>query len=338
MGSLADTSDMHKRVSRQRRPHATLRALVVLVVISLLAAACGSEEGSTLAVADDVTPVEAPQANGSDLADVTAPPLELDSESGLEAVEPVVDPVAQTDTTTAPATSTTSTTAPPAAAVETGETSDTAPVEDVAAVSTWVATATSQVTHLVAYDSPGGSVIPFEFIVPNPHQFGGPQVLMVTQGQPGDDWVEVQLPIRPNLQTGWIDASLYTFSQTQVRAEVNLSARSVTVYDGTDIIAQTQAVIGSPATPTPLGTFFITAKRRSLPSETFLGPWALALSAFSEVHETFGGGLPVIAIHGTSAPHQVGDARSNGCLRIPNDVVTLLAEMVPLGAPVTISA
>ena len=223
-------------------------------------------------------------------------------------------------------------------AAPTTTTTTEAPAPPLAPLSTWVVTATDQVTHLVAYDAPAGNIIPFEFLVPNPHQFGGPQVLMVTEGGPDDDWVQVQLPIRPNGQTGWIDASLYEFSQTQIRAEVNLSERSIIVYDGTEILAETRAVIGSPATPTPLGTFFITAKRRSLPSESFLGPWALALSAFSEVHETFDGGLPVIAIHGTSRPDQVGDARSNGCLRIPNDVVTLLAEHVPLGAPVTITA
>ncbi len=225
-----------------------------------------------------------------------------------------------------------------AVAATTTTTTTTIPAPALEAGSTWVATATAEVTHLVAYDSPGGNAIPFEFSVPNPHQFGGPQVLMVTNGNPADDWVEVQLPIRPNGQTGWIDASLYQFSQTAIRAEVNLTSREITVYDGTQVIAQTQAVIGSSATPTPLGTFYVTAKRQNPPSESYIGPWALALSAFSEVHETFSGGLPVIAIHGTTRPDQVGEARSNGCLRIPNDVVTFLAENVPLGAPVQISA
>ena len=174
--------------------------------------------------------------------------------------------------TVAPTTST----APPAStAAPTTTTTTEAPAPPLAPLSTWVVTATDQVTHLVAYDAPAGNIIPFEFLVPNPHQFGGPQVLMVTEGGPDDDWVQVQLPIRPNGQTGWIDASLYEFSQTQIRAEVNLSERSIIVYDGTEILAETRAVIGSPATPTPLGTFFITAKRRSLPSESSLarGRW-----------------------------------------------------------------
>lgn len=203
---------------------------------------------------------------------------------------------------------------------------------------TWVATAKPEITHLIAYDTPDGLPLALEFTVPNPHQFGGPLTLMVTEGQPGDEWVRVQLPMRPNRQEGWIRTVGYELAGTRVRAEVDLTARSVTVYDGEKVIAETAAVIGADATPTPLGTFSIAAIRPNPPEETFLGPWALALSAFSEVHETFGGGIPVIAIHGTSRPDQVGEALSNGCIRIPNEIVTFLAENVPLGAPVTIVA
>lgn len=301
-------------LGRRAREKASTRRLGVLVVtFALLASACGTTRNAVAASSE------------SDLV-ITAEPESDSLARDLGAAGPAEVESPATTTTVAP-----TTTIAPAAVVDQD-------VVEVEAVTTWIATATDAVTSLVAYDSPGGSVIPFEFNVPNPHQFGGPQVLMVTEGTPDDAWVQVQLPIRPNGQTGWIDASLYEFSQTQIRAEVDLSARSIIVYDGTEIIAQTQAVIGSSTTPTPLGTYFITAKRRNPPEESYIGPWALALSAFSEVYDTFGGGLPVIAIHGTNRPDQVGEARSNGCLRIPNDVVTLLAELVPLGAPVTISA
>ncbi len=239
-----------------------------------------------------------------------------------------------TTTTTIAAAPSTTTTAAPTTTTTSTTTSTIAPDP----LRTWVVTAKPEVTHLVAYDKPDGEIIPFEFLVPNPHQFGGPMTLMVTEGQPGDEWLQVQLPIRPNGQTGWIDADLYDMSSTRVRAEVNLSAHQVIVYDGNDVIAETQAVVGSSSTPTPLGTFYVTAIRENPPSESFIGPYALALSAFSEVYDTFSGGLPVIAIHGTSRPDQVGQSRSNGCVRVPNDVITFLAENVPLGAPVTISA
>jgi len=202
---------------------------------------------------------------------------------------------------------------------------------------TWVATAHDEVTFLQVFDEPDGAVFPLPFGVPNPHQFGGPLTLMVTEGQPGDAWLKVQLPVRPNGQEAWVDGSLYDISSTRIRAEVTLGETHVAVYDGEELIAETEAVIGADSTPTPLGTFFVAAKRENPPEESFLGPWALVLSGFSEAHETFAGGLPVIAIHGTSRPDQVGQARSNGCVRVPNDVIEFLAEHVPLGAPVHVS-
>lgn len=241
---------------------------------------------------------------------------------------PLIDTDSETTTvaptTAAPTTTTTSTT-----------TTSTIPPDPFR---TWVATAKPETPYLIAYDEPNGDPIQLEFLVPNPHQFGGPLTLMVTEGQPGDEWVQVQLPVRPNGQVGWIDTSGYEIDGTRVRAEVVLSERMVRVYDGEELIAETLSVIGADASPTPLGTFFIAAKRQNPESEYYLGPWALALSSYSEVYDTFSGGIPVIAIHGTHRPEQVGDARSNGCIRVPNDVITFLAENVPLGAPITISA
>ncbi|NNC80645.1 MAG: L,D-transpeptidase [Acidimicrobiales bacterium] len=241
---------------------------------------------------------------------------------------PLVDDT--TSTTAAPTATSTSTTA--TVAPTTTQTIAPDPYR------TWIATATEEVSFLRVYDGPDGQAVPLPFGVPNPHQFGGPLTLMVTEGQPGDAWLKVQLPIRPNGQEAWIDASLYDVSSTRIRAEVTLGETHVAVYDGEALIAETQAVIGTASTPTPLGTFYVAAKRENPPEESYLGPWALVLSGFSEVLETFSGGLPVIAIHGTSRPDQVGQARSNGCLRVPNDVIEFLAENVPLGAPIHVSA
>lgn len=320
------------RPSVPKRRHRVVVA--VLVLLSLLAASCSASEDTALSTTG-IRAAVAPEDQAPEtppLARSVAEAAEIDAR---EEVSIAVNEEAFGDAPSVLDGQAVELSADDLNEIEIQDEQEDAPIS---AVTTWVATATSQVTQLVAYDRPNGSVIPFEFIVPNPHQFGGPQVLMVVNGNPSDQWVEVQLPIRPNGQTGWVETRLYTFAETQVRAEVDLSERSIVVYDGTTVIAQTRAVIGSSTTPTPLGTFFITAKRRNPPEESYIGPWALALSAFSEVYDTFGGGLPVIAIHGTNRPDQVGDARSNGCLRIPNDVVTLLAEFVPLGAPVIINA
>lgn len=239
-----------------------------------------------------------------------------------------------TTTTAAP-----STTAPPSTtAAPTTTTTTEAPEPEFGPHETLVATATDEVNLLVAYSEPEGYIIPLPFIVPNPHQFGGPLTLRVTEGSIDDEWVKVALPVRPNGQEAWIPTENYTLSTTTIHAQVDLSNTSVKVFDGDELIVESQAAIGSPSTPTPLGTFYVAAVRENPPEESFLGPYALVLSGFSETLDTFSGGIPVIAIHGTNTPDgELGHAVSNGCLRVPNDVIQLLAEHVPPGAPVVIS-
>ena len=48
--------------------------------------------------------------------------------------------------------------------------------------------------------------------------------------------------------------------------------------------------------------------------------------------------MPRIALHGTHIPERVGEALSNGCIRIPNDIVETIARQAPLGTVVNIVA
>jgi lipoprotein-anchoring transpeptidase ErfK/SrfK len=62
----------------------------------------------------------------------------------------------------------------------------------------------------------------------------------------------------------------------------------------------------------------------------------LPLNSYSEQLDVFDDGVPVIAMHGTSNPASVGQAASNGCVRMPNEVVSLLYDQLPLGTQVEI--
>ena len=244
--------------------------------------------------------------------------------------------------TTAPATSTTTvaptTTTSTTTTTATTSTSTTTTTEAPDPYESLVATARPHITQLVAYDEPDGEPVPMEFIVPNPHQFGDPLTLMVTEGERGDDWLKIQIPMRPNGREGWIPVEDYTITSTRTWARVDLPTTSVKVYEGSELIAETQAAIGTGSTPTPLGTFYVTSKRLNPPEEWFLGTYAIVLSGFSEALETFSGGLPVIAIHGTHDPdRELGRAVSHGCVRVPDDVIQFIAEHVPLGAPIHIT-
>jgi len=173
----------------------------------------------------------------------------------------------------------------------------------------------------------------------NPTYFGGPLVLVATSVE--GDWVKVRIPARPNGQEGWVRASDVNLSQHAFHAELILSQRLFTVWDDNTPVAQTNVVVGTDRTPTPIGTFYIAEKIPAAvagvnPGGAY-GPWILATNAYSEALDMFDDGLPVIAFHGTNQPQLIGSASSNGCIRMPNDVVTLLAETIPPGTPVTIT-
>jgi lipoprotein-anchoring transpeptidase ErfK/SrfK len=179
---------------------------------------------------------------------------------------------------------------------------------------------------------------PTGWVYKNPTYFGNPLVLVVTQVD--GDWVKVSIPARPNGQEGWVRASDVNLSQHAFHAELVLSERLFTVWDDNTPIAQTNVVVGKDSTPTPLGTFYIAEKIPASvagvsPNGAY-GPWILATSAYSEALDEFDGGLPVIAFHGTNQPDLIGSAASNGCIRMPNDVVSELADTIPAGTPVTI--
>ena len=97
------------------------------------------------------------------------------------------------------------------------------------------------------------------------------------------------------------------------------------------------AVTGSPDLPTPVVRTYIDEKIPGDEASPAFGDWILSLAAFSETLGTFGGGgLPKLALHGTDEPELVGQQVSSGSVRVPNEVVSLIAETVPVGTPVDI--
>ncbi|HEX7094758.1 MAG TPA: L,D-transpeptidase [Acidimicrobiales bacterium] len=201
-----------------------------------------------------------------------------------------------------------------------------------------VAVAKPHVSELTTFDAPGGNEVSFELPLTNPWYFGGELALLVEEGRETDDWLRVALPVRPNGTTAWIRRDDVDIRTHRVHAQVVLSERRLRVWDGETLLADAPVVIGAPSTPTPVGRFFVNARiRRDNPAGAY-GPWILSLSGYSEALESFDGGLPVIAIHGTNRPDLVGTARSNGCIRVTNDVIEQLAQVVPLGTPVEIVA
>ncbi|MBM3684824.1 MAG: L,D-transpeptidase [Actinobacteria bacterium] len=152
------------------------------------------------------------------------------------------------------------------------------------------------------------------------------------------NWVQVHVPVRPNGQLGWVKASDVRIERTAYRIEVDLSDRELRVFDGTKVVLTTKVAIGTDATPTPGLRTYIAARLDQSNADGFYGPHILPTSAYSEVLDLFDGGMPVVAFHGTSKPELIGQAVSNGCIRLPNEEIAKIAAMVPVGTPVEIVA
>ncbi len=171
-------------------------------------------------------------------------------------------------------------------------------------------------------------------IFESPTYFGNSLRFLVLDQQ--GEWIQVLLPARPNGQTGWVSKSDVSLNQYEAVIQVDLQNRRLVAWVDGENIVDTTVSIGTPFNPTPTGLYYVTETIPQSWTGGPFGPVALATNAYSEELELFDGGIPVVAIHGTNTPNSLGEAESNGCLRIDNELVALLAERLPPGTPIFI--
>lgn len=150
-------------------------------------------------------------------------------------------------------------------------------------------------------------------------------------------WLHVRLPGRPNGRTSWISQRATVLSRISWHVVVSTSSRQVTVYRHGRRVRVFKAIVGKASTPTPQGNFFVEESIK-LPAGAVGGPFALALSARSNVLQEFAGGPGQIALHGLwNVGGTLGTAVSHGCVRLDTVAMRWLAARVGPGAPVTIT-
>jgi lipoprotein-anchoring transpeptidase ErfK/SrfK len=150
-------------------------------------------------------------------------------------------------------------------------------------------------------------------------------------------WLQVRLPGRPNGRTGWISRRATVSARTSWHIVVDTSSRSVTVYDHSRRVRIFKAIVGAASTPTPPGRFFVEESIK-LPAGAVGAPFALALSARSNVLQEFAGGPGQIALHGLrNVGGTLGTAVSHGCVRLDTGAMRWLVTRIGPGVPVTIT-
>jgi len=103
---------------------------------------------------------------------------------------------------------------------------------------------------------------------------------------------------------------------------LNLAQRTLTLYINNLPFKTYSVAIGKPSTPTPIGNFTILNKAVN-PGGAFGTRWM----AFTRNGH---------GIHGTNQPSSIGQATSNGCVRMNNADVEELFNLVPVGTRITI--
>ncbi len=161
-------------------------------------------------------------------------------------------------------------------------------------------------------------------------------VLGHARGPQGAMWLRVRLPGRPNGHTGWIRQTGTKTSRTSWAIVVDLAQREVTVYRAAVPEKRFAVVVGRPSAPTPTGWYFVEESLEIIPGYPG-APYALALSARSNVYSEFDGGPGQIAFHGIfGIGGTPGTAASHGCVRVDSADMAWLGTHIKPGVPVHI--
>lgn len=113
-------------------------------------------------------------------------------------------------------------------------------------------------------------------------------------------------------------------SDQQYNISIDVVQRILTLYRDSSFVKNYPVAVGTPDTPTPLGDWTITEK-----TENPGGPFGVRWMRLSVPWGGYG-------IHGTDNPASIGTYASHGCVRMFNEDVAELYDLVPVGTYVSI--
>jgi hypothetical protein len=152
----------------------------------------------------------------------------------------------------------------------------------------------------------------------------------------GEMWIKVDLPGRPNGNTGWVPrGALGPFHSVDGYLRVNRTTLRVTLFRRGRPVFSAPVGVGKASTMTPAGNFYVMEKLRAINGPIY-GPFALGTSAYAPTLSEWPGG-GVVGIHGTNEPGLIPGRPSHGCVRMRNGDVTRLWAMVGVGTPIQIT-
>ena len=147
-------------------------------------------------------------------------------------------------------------------------------------------------------------------------------------------WYQVELPVKPNGTTGWIQASSVSTRTVTYLIRVHQSQFKLDLFNNGALQRSFTVAVGAPSTPTPNGNFFVWATQAWNSAPYAVG--IFALSGFSPVLDNWPGGGRA-GIHGWQDTSILGTQASHGCVRLGPADFGQLMHAIPLGTPVEIT-
>ena len=108
------------------------------------------------------------------------------------------------------------------------------------------------------------------------------------------------------------------------RITINIQTHTLTLFRDNNVFKTYTVAVGKPTSPTPKGTFKI-INRAINPG----GPFGVRWLGLNAPNGDYG-------IHGTNDPFSIGKNISNGCIRMYNNQVLELCNLVSIGTVVKI--
>jgi len=166
---------------------------------------------------------------------------------------------------------------------------------------------------------------------------GPPEIYLALQmytDAKGNEWVQTQLPGRPNGRTGWVPREgLGEFHLIHTQIVVSRKTLRLTLYKNGKKIFKAPVGVGKSSTPTPGGKYWIREKLKGF--GPVYGPLAFGTAAYSNKLTDWPGG-GVVGVHGTNEPNLVPGRPSHGCIRLHNKDILKLARLMKPGTPLVI--
>ena len=160
-------------------------------------------------------------------------------------------------------------------------------------------------------------------------------VLGQAERRGGRLWVRVRVPGSLEDVLGWMPrAALGGYTTVHTRLLVDRRRLTATLLRDGRPVFRAAVGIGTPATPTPSGDFYVRSQLHKYRSP-FYGPVAFGTSARSATASDWPAG-GFVGIHGTDRPDLIPGQVSAGCIRMANRDIVRLARLMRVGTPVTV--